>query len=112
MKPQHGFIILEPYASSIIRGTKIREYRSYDVPEQYKNIPLFLLSGGRIFGIIKFPKTEKYNEVDWCWDIEVIESWLDKPKYKHPNGAQRWVRNVNKLQIKLDRYDQDIRLGT
>ena len=101
MKPIHGFIILEPYASAIIRGTKVREYRSYDVPKQYKDTPIYLLSGGRIFGIIKFPKTEKYNEVDWCWDIEVIESWLMKPKYNHPNGAQRWVRNVNQVQTKF-----------
>src|SRR3990167_6829470 len=100
---ENGIIILEPYASAIINRQKIREYRSYDLPSHYKDTPLYLLSGGFIYGIIKFWKTENYNESDgWCWYIELIKEFIPRIKYNHPKGAQKFVKNVNKLQTKIN----------
>lgn len=102
-KPQHGIIILEPYASMIMEGSKHLEYRRKHLPKHYTNVPLFLLCKGRIYGIIKFVKelTELHFRDHFAWEIEVIDNWVDRPKYNHPNGAQVWVRNVNILQTKL-----------
>lgn len=97
----HGFIILEPYASKIADGIKVREYRSYDIPKDYMNTPIFLLCKGHIYAIIKFTHTEQLSNENWCWHIELIKKFLDRPKYNHPNGAQRWVRNVKSKQLTL-----------
>jgi len=91
--PTSGIIILPPYAKKIIDGKKRYEYRSRDLPKYYLNVPVFLLSEKKVWGIIKFTKS-LWNGTGFSWKIEIIDEFYPPYSYKHPNGAQCWVKNV------------------
>ena len=92
-----GLIVKQPFASNIIMGKKIREYRSRAPPERYRRIPIYLLSDGLVLGTIKITGY-KPNFASGCtWYVEVIEEFKLPKLYKHPNGARIWVKNVRIL---------------
>ena len=90
-----GFIVRQPYANQIINGKKKFEFRNFKTNKL--NEPCYLLSEGMVLGTIMFTKIREINK-DWkyAWSIKIIKK-LTKPwKYKHPQGAQRWVTEVKK----------------
>ena len=93
MKPTNGIIILPPFAMKIINQKKFYEFRSRELPRKYLGTPIFLLSEGKILGVIKFTESEKFGS-GYSWKIEVIEKWFPHLNYDHPKGAQCWITNV------------------
>ena len=91
----HGFIVKQPYSNQIINGTKKFEYRNFETKKL--NIPIYLLSEGMVLGKIMFTGIKKHNK-DWkyAWKIKVLKKFTKPWKYSHPQGAQRWVKNVSK----------------
>ena len=89
----HGFIVKQPYASQIINGTKKFEFRNFKTKKL--NEPCYLLSEGYVLGTIMFTKIKEINK-DWkyAWSIKIIKKLAKPWKYKHPQGAQRWVKKV------------------
>jgi hypothetical protein len=102
----NGLIVLEPYATQIINGEKELEFRDKKPPVHNRNIPIYLLSGGFILGKIKiFGFGIRHNPGSkYYWRIKVLSKYKTKRKYKHPNGAQIWVKDVGtrKVQTRLD----------
>jgi len=95
MGKMDGFIVKQPYSNQIINGTKKFEFRNFKTTKL--NIPIYLLSEGMVLGKIMFTGIKENNK-DWkyAWSIKVLNK-LTKPwKYSHPQGAQRWVKNVSK----------------
>jgi len=97
----NGLIVLEPYCTDIINGKKDFEYRNTSPPKHNRNVPIYLLSGGHILGIIKI---EGFGLVTWgtfnqkyYWRIKVISKYKTRKKYNHPNGAQVWVKHVGHI---------------
>lgn len=92
-KAINGIIILPPFAMQIIDKSKHYEFRSRELPRKYLNTPIFLLSKGKIYGIIKFIESERFGS-GYSWKIKVLEKWFPQLNYDHPQGAQCWVTNV------------------
>jgi len=88
-----GILIQSQFASSIIRGTKDIEYHDYKLPNNYIDTSIYLLSESRVYGIIQLTESRS-DEDGYEYSIKVIESWLMKPKYNHPNGAILYVKEV------------------
>jgi hypothetical protein len=90
-----GFIVKQPYSNQIINGTKKFEFRNFKTRKL--NISTYLLSEGMVLGKIMFVDI-KENTRDWkyAWRIKVLKKFLKPWKYSHPQGAQRWVKNVSK----------------
>ena len=101
IKAEHGIIILQPFANRIINGQKRNEYRNKPIPKHYLNIPLFLLSEGKILGIIRFIGCKITSFNGYSWKVRVLEKYQEPVKYQHKNGCQVWVRNVKQLQRAL-----------
>ena len=98
----NGLIVLEPYATEIITSMKEDEYRSRPPPKHYRNVPIYLLSGGYILGRIKIIGFGPTRNLDgYYWRIKVITKNKTRIKYNHPNGAQVWVKNIGKVQLTL-----------
>lgn len=91
-----GIIIKQPYANSIIDGTKEIEYRHYRLPKAYLEKPIYLLSQKKILGVIQF--TLKISDhpkfIIYQYTITVIEKFIQPLNYDHPNGAQLYVKEV------------------
>jgi hypothetical protein len=90
-----GFIVKQPYSSEIIDGIKKFEFRNFKTSKL--NQPCYLLSEGWVLGKIMFTDVKKI-EKDWkyAWKIKIIKKFQKPWKYEHPQGAQRWVKNVSK----------------
>jgi hypothetical protein len=101
LNPEHGIIILQPYADQICCGVKSVEYRKKDIPKHYLNVPLYLLSKGYILAIIEFTHSLMLSPDNFGWNLKVLERIVPPRKIEHKNGCQVWVRNVNQLQTKL-----------
>jgi len=100
--PMNGLIVLEPFATQIIDGTKECEYRSRPPPKKYINVPIYLLSGGYILGRIKIIGYGPLRKLpEYYWRIKVITKNKTRIKYNHPNGAQVWVKDIGKVQLTL-----------
>ena len=98
----NGLIVLEPYATQIINGEKESELRYRIPPKQYQQTIIYLLTGGYILGRIKITGFgwDDYQGT-YYWRIKVITKYKNRKKYNHPNGAQVWVKDVDKVQLKL-----------
>jgi len=94
----NGLIVKQPFASNIIMGKKKKEYRSRAPPEQYRRIPIYLLSGGLVLGTIKITNYRTNFASGCTWYVKVIEEFKHPKLYRHPNGAQIWVKNVRILK--------------
>ncbi len=90
-----GFIIRQPYSNQIINRTKKHEFRNFKTTKL--NVPIYLLSEGMVLGKITFTEIKENNE-DWkyAWKIKVLKKFTRPWKYSHPQGAQRWVKNVKR----------------
>ena len=88
-----GFIVKQPFSNQIINETKKYEFRNFKTLKL--NIPIYLLSEGMVLGKIMFTDI-KNNNKDWkyAWKIKVIKKLAKPWKYSHPQGAQRWVKQV------------------
>ena len=110
-----GFIVKQPYANYIINGTKKWELRNRYPPQSTIGQKMYLLSSGYALGYIKILSAklvyfeQLYNNYDlhrvpieyfdedvilYAWEVKVFEKFQKPKKYKHPNGAQIWVKNV------------------
>lgn len=97
----HGLLVRKQFAMKIRDGKKKKEYREYDAPEHCKNTPIYILSGGFKFCTVRIIKTRYMINGLWVWDIKLVKAFNPEVKYKHPNGAQKWVKDVDKIQEKL-----------
>lgn len=112
-----GLIVNEPYASMIINREKKWELRSRIPPEDKIGKELFLLSKGKVLGIVSIKDTvgpldykdlknsyeyhksyvdNNYDDFQlYAWEIQVHDKFTEKVKYDHPTGARVWVKAVN-----------------
>ena len=88
-----GLIVKQPWANDIISGKKKVEYRSNKLPDSKKWVYVYLLSGGKALGKIRF---EGYNEhsTGYEWIISKVEPFSSPKPYIHPHGARVWVTEV------------------
>ena len=100
-KPQSGLIVKQPYANQIINGEKKIEYRSRKPPFRYRKIPIYLLSEGKVLGVIIIHDHHQVDSDTWAWEVEDIHKYKLPEKYRHPCGAQVWVKNVYTIQSRL-----------
>ena len=90
-----GLIVLQPDANRIINRLKKTEFRNKMPPEGKINTPLYLLSGGYAVGKFKIAGFGRGKlNFRYGWRIKVIKKFSKPKKYKHPMGAQIWVKNV------------------
>lgn len=89
-----GILIQQPFASSIIKGSKKTEYRKYKLPDMYLHRAIYLLSKGKVLGkiILSWKSTHKN---DHRYKIFVEEIFEPPKNYVHPKGAQRYVKKVS-----------------
>lgn len=88
-----GIMISSPYAEEIISGQKVLEYRKRPISKAYLKTRLYLLSEGKVLGVIEFSKQQKLQS-QYLVHVQVHEKY-DPPKiYYHPNGANIWVKDV------------------
>jgi len=93
----NGLIVLQPFADQIINKEKKIEYRKNKFPKNYMNVPLYLLSKGKVLGIIRFTAVNwfsEHNGVVYGHLVEVIKKYEPVKEYEHPNGAQVFVKEV------------------
>ncbi|MDW8084240.1 MAG: ASCH domain-containing protein [Candidatus Caldarchaeum sp.] len=106
-----GLIVKQPFANRIITGRKKRELRLWPPPTNRMNRKIYLLSGGYALGIVKIVGVEgparrvrslrlkgvrnkaaiRYR---YAWLLKVVKKFRKPVRYKHPRGAQVWVKNV------------------
>ena len=101
-----GLIVLQPFADQIINKEKKIEYRSIRYPKKNMNVPVYLLSKGKVLGIVRFTDVNWFSEakgVVYGHVIEVIKKFKTPLNYDHPNGAQTWIKDV---KLKNDKMDQ------
>jgi hypothetical protein len=100
-----GLIVVQPFASLIASGKKKIEYRNYKPPKHYVNVPIYILSQGKVHAKVLIKNWSKVNNYDsvviasygdysYAWDLRLIESYDPPIPYSHPNGAQKWVKMV------------------
>lgn len=93
-----GIIIKQPFAREIIKRNKKTEYRKYKLSDNYLHKPIYLLSKGRVLGMIILALKSQHKN-DFRYKIIVDNIFNPSLKYKHPQGAQLYVKNV-KLVVK------------
>jgi hypothetical protein len=81
----------------IANGLKQTEYRGTPPPKDKFNVPIYILSKGRIYAKVKiksyFGNNTKFNYA-YDWNLELLEAYKPPLRYIHPRGAQKWVKNV------------------
>lgn len=114
-KAEAGLIILEPHISNILNGHKTIELRKMNHKKHVGN-KIALLEGGMIRGyalldkVIYYPTKKalvkdqsKHRASEWMYEnddfnyrygyvLKNVESLKNPKPYKHPQGAQIWVK--------------------
>lgn len=96
-----GLLMEQPFAAMIAKGTKTTEYRSTPPPADKFQVPIYILSKGKIYAKVKITSYNGNNsqlQHAYDWNLEVLESYKQPIRYDHPNGAQKWVKNVVTLK--------------
>lgn len=89
------------FATMIADGKKTTEYRSTPPPKDKVNVPIYILSKGRVYAkvkIISYFGNNNQPQHAYDWKLELIESYKPPLRYNHPNGAQKWVKNIVTLK--------------
>ena len=116
-----GLIVNQPYANLIVQGKKQWELRSRHPPSNKLNSEIYLLSRGKILGIINIRQSHgplSLDELEEClhlhrselggldksftsfaWEIELCDAFTEPKKYVHPNGARVWVKDVLPAEV-------------
>lgn len=89
-----GLLIKKKFVNLILAGAKTQENRNYLLPRDKINIAIYVLSEGRVWAKIRFNVDAVDNKGLHTWGFSVIETYPAGKPYVHPNGAQRWVKNV------------------
>lgn len=90
-----GLLIRKKWVELIVLGIKTQEVRSWEPPQDKIAVPIYVLCEGHVWAKIRInsfgfdTRTETYR-----WDFVILETYPVGRKYFHPNGAQRWVKNV------------------
>jgi hypothetical protein len=102
----NGITIQEPYLSQILDGSKVWEYRRYDLPDDFCNVPVLLLSRSQVRGYVVFSHSAKLEEpqvftlangrqyrATHAWRISQVGRIKHAVRYR-PVAKQSLVRNV------------------
>lgn len=89
-----GLLIKKEFVNLILAGAKNQENRNYSLPRDKINIAIYVLSEGRVWAKIRFNVDSIDNKGLHTWGFSVIQTYPEGKLYFHPNGAQRWVKNV------------------
>lgn len=106
-----GLIVKQPFANQIISKRKKREYRLWPPPDNKINRNIYLLSNGYALGIIKIVGTKNLStrvrilklkgvktrtaiKYRYAWLLKVVKKFRKPIRYRHPRGAQIWVKDV------------------
>lgn len=106
-----GLIVKQPFANQIISRRKKREYRLWPPPVKKMNRNIYLLSNGYALGIIKIEgarrlstrarilklkgvRTRTSIKYRYAWLLRVVKKFRKPIRYRHPRGAQIWVKDV------------------
>jgi hypothetical protein len=103
-----GLIVRQPHATMIIHRRKRWELRSRKPPKNKCNKNIYLLSEGKVLGVISItmsrgPPTYRRREKGsvkhpcFAWMVSVKERYEHPVRYLHPRGARVWVRHVTKI---------------
>ena len=110
-----GLIVLEPYATMIIVGTKSWELRSRKPPASRLGKSVYLLSSGDILGVIRIlsysgplskaelqahfteHQVEEPRPGQYAWRLKVVRKFHRRRKYVHARGARVWVKEVRPM---------------
>lgn len=90
-----GLIVKEPFATELVRGDKVIEYRTKPLPLMKRNVKVFILSKGFVKGFVVFYDDE-YDEDDdiFKWKVLYAKEFSPYLRYKHKNGCVVWINNV------------------
>lgn len=88
-----GLVMMQPFAAMISRGDKDVEQRDSKPPDDKINVPIYILARGKVYAKVIITSYFK-NGDHWDWNLKLVESYLRPLNYKHPQGAQKWVKNV------------------
>lgn len=88
--------MMQPFAAMIASGTKKVEQRGTKPPEDKINVPIYILSKGKVYAKVKITSYFKNDNGShgWDWNLEFIKAYKPPVNYNHPMGAQKWVKNV------------------
>ena len=88
-----GLLIEEKFIEQMLTGKKKYEYRNFTCP--YLDEKIILVKLGCAYGTVIFDKNCKGNKkFKYGWHIKSYKKFKTPKKYKHPQGAQRWIKNV------------------
>ena len=96
-----GLLMEHQFAAMIADGTKTIEYRSTPPPKDKFQVPIYILSKGRVYAKVKITSYNGNNlqpQHAYDWHLEVIKAYNPQIRYNHPQGAQKWVKNVVTLK--------------
>ncbi|MCS7137770.1 MAG: ASCH domain-containing protein [Candidatus Caldarchaeum sp.] len=110
-----GLIVKQPFAGYIIEGRKKWEMRLRPPPADKLNREIYLLSGGYALGKVKIVsyvgplsraavlRTKRLHggaspRYRYGWVVKVVRRFRKPVRYRHPWGAQVWVRGVKLLR--------------
>ena len=88
-----GLIMMRPFAAMIANGNKKVEQRDSKPPDDKISVPIYILAKGKVYAEVKITSYFK-NGGHWDWNLELIKAFKPPVNYEHPQGAQKWVKNV------------------
>lgn len=88
-----GLIVKEPFATQLVTGKKIYEYRSKPLPKNKTNVKVFILNKGRVLGYVVFDDCDS-DDGEYYWHVSECKAFSPYMKYNHKNGCIIWINDV------------------
>ena len=93
-----GLLMEQPFAAMIADGKKVTEYRDSKPPDDKLNVPIYILSKGKVYAKViitsYFKNSGNYARHGFDWNLKLVEKYKQPLRYEHPKGAQKWVKAV------------------
>ncbi len=98
----NGLIVKEPFATQLVTGKKLTEFRTKPLPNDRIDESIYILNKGKILGTVTFMGSEKMGNL-YKWLVleskEFPVKFGVKPmRYKHKQGCVIWIKDVEVIK--------------
>jgi len=93
----NGLIVKEPFATQLVTGKKLTEFRTKPLPNDRIDESVYILNKGKILGTVIFMSSEKMGNL-YKWLVLESKQFIPPKKYIHKNGCIIWIKDVEVIK--------------
>lgn len=89
----NGLIVKEPFATQLVTGKKVSEFRTRPLPKHKIDETVYILNKGKVLGTVIFMGSQKMGNL-FKWLVLESKQFIPPKKYIHKQGCVIWIKDV------------------